>query len=170
MRDKFNPWQMALSQLDEVAKEINLDENIHEILRHPKRCLTVSIPVQMDKGKIKVFTGFRVQHNVNRGPAKGGIRYHPEVTLDEVKALAMWMTWKCAVVNIPYGGAKGGIICDPRKLSLKELERLTRRYVSEIISFIGPEKDVPAPDVNTCLLYTSPSPRDLSTSRMPSSA
>lgn len=149
MRSEFNPWQMSLSQLDEVAKEINLDENIHQILRHPKRCLTISIPIQMDNGKIKVFTGFRVQHNVNRGPAKGGIRYHPSVTLDEVKALAMWMTWKCAVVGIPYGGAKGGIVCNPKKLSWKELERLTRRYVSEIISFIGPEKDIPAPDVNT---------------------
>jgi glutamate dehydrogenase (NAD(P)+) len=149
MRGEFNPWHMTLSQLDEVAKEINLDENIHQILRHPKRCLTVSIPIQMDNGKIEVFTGFRVQHNVTRGPAKGGIRYHPSVTLDEIKALAMLMTWKCAVVNIPYGGAKGGIICDPRKLSLKEVERLTRRYTSEIISFIGPEKDIPAPDVNT---------------------
>jgi len=149
MRGEFNPWHMTLSQLDEVAKEINLDEDIHQILRHPKRCLTVSIPIQMDNGKIKVFTGFRVQHNVTRGPAKGGIRYHPSVTLDETKALAMLMTWKCAVVNIPYGGAKGGIICDPRKLSLKEVERLTRRYISEIISFIGPEKDIPAPDVNT---------------------
>lgn len=149
MRSEFNPWQMALGQLDEIAKEINLDENIHQILRHPKRCLTISIPIQMDNGKIKVFTGFRVQHNVTRGPAKGGIRYHPDVTLDEVKALAMWMTWKCAVVGISYGGAKGGIICDPKKLSLKELERLTRRYISEIIPFIGPEKDIPAPDVNT---------------------
>lgn len=149
MRSEFNPWQMALNQLDEVAKEINLDQGIHQILRHPKRCLTVSIPVRMDNGKIKVFSGFRVQHNVNRGPAKGGIRYHPDVTLDEIKALAMWMTWKCALVNIPYGGAKGGVVCDPKKLSLKELEGLTRRYVSEIISFIGPEKDIPAPDVNT---------------------
>jgi len=149
MRGEFNPWQMTLSQLDEVAKEINLDENIHQILRYPKRCLTVSIPIQMDNGKIKVFTGFRVQHNVTRGPAKGGIRYHPSVTLDETKALAMLMTWKCAVVGIPYGGAKGGIICEPRKLSLKEVERLTRRYISEIISFIGPERDIPAPDVNT---------------------
>jgi len=149
MRSEFNLWQMALGQLDEIAKEINLDENTHQILRYPKRCLTVSIPIQMDNGKIKVFTGFRVQHNVNRGPAKGGIRYHPDVTLDGVKALAMWMTWKCAVVGISYGGAKGGIICDPKKLSLKEIERLTRRYVSEIISFIGPEKDIPAPDVNT---------------------
>ena len=149
MRGEFNPWQMTLSQLDEVAKEINLDENIHQILRHPKRCLTVSIPIQMDNGKIKVFTGFRVQHNVTRGPAKGGIRYHPSVTLDETKALAMLMTWKCAVVNLPYGGAKGGVICEPRKLSLQEVERLTRRYTSEIISFIGPERDIPAPDVNT---------------------
>ena len=149
MRGKFNPWQMTLSQLDEVAREINLDQGIHQILRYPKRCLTVSIPIQMDNGKIKVFTGFRVQHNVTRGPAKGGIRYHPSVTLDEMKALAMLMTWKCAVVNIPYGGAKGGIVCEPRKLSLKEVERLTRRYTSEIISFIGPEKDIPAPDVNT---------------------
>lgn len=149
MRGKFNPWQMTLSQLDEVAREINLDENIHQILRYPKRCLSVSIPIQMDNGKIKVFTGFRVQHNVTRGPAKGGLRYHPSVTLDETKALAMLMTWKCAVVNIPYGGAKGGIVCDPGKLSLKEVERLTRRYISEIISFIGPEKDIPAPDVNT---------------------
>jgi len=149
MRAEFNPWHMTLSQLDEVAKEINLDENIHQILRYPKRCLTVSIPIQMDNGKIKVFTGFRVQHNVTRGPAKGGIRYHPSVTLDETKALAMLMTWKCAVVNIPYGGAKGGIVCEPRRLSLKEVERLTRRYISEIISFIGPERDIPAPDVNT---------------------
>jgi len=149
MRGEFNPWHMTLSQLDEVAKEINLDEDIHQILRHPKRCLTVSIPIQMDNGKIKVFTGFRVQHNVTRGPAKGGIRYHPSVTLDETKALAMLMTWKCAVVSIPYGGAKGGIVCEPRKLSLKEVERLTRRYISEIISFIGPERDIPAPDVNT---------------------
>ncbi len=149
MRGKFNPWQMTLSQLDEVAREIDLDESIHQILRYPKRCLTVSIPIQMNNGKIKVFTGFRVQHNVTRGPAKGGIRYHPSVTLDEIKALAMLMTWKCAVVNIPYGGAKGGIVCEPRKLSLKEVERLTRRYISEIISFIGPERDIPAPDVNT---------------------
>jgi len=144
-----NVWQAALQQLDEVAREINLDPDIHQILRHPKRCLTVSIPIRMDDGRINVFTGFRVQHNINRGPAKGGVRYHPNVTLDEVKALAMWMTWKCAVAGIPYGGAKGGIICDPKKLSLREIERLTRRYISEIISFIGPEKDIPAPDVNT---------------------
>lgn len=149
MRNEFSLWKRAVCQLDELAKEIDLDPDIHQILRHPKRCLIVSIPVRMDNGKTEVFTGFRVQHNVNRGPAKGGIRYHPSVSLDEVKALAMWMTWKCAVINIPYGGAKGGIICDPKKLSLSETERLTRRYVSEIISLIGPEKDIPAPDVNT---------------------
>ena len=148
-KKRVNAWQIALQQLDEVAKEISLDPGIHQILKHPKRSLTVSIPIRMDDGNIKVFTGFRIQHNINRGPAKGGIRYHPNVTLDEVKALAMWMTWKCAVVGIPYGGAKGGIICDPKKLSLGEIERLTRRYISEIISIIGPEMDIPAPDVNT---------------------
>jgi len=149
MEKNFSSWDMALTQLDEVAKEINLDPDIHNILKKPKRTLIVSIPIRMDNGKIKVFTGFRVHHNVNRGPAKGGIRYHPTVTLDEMKALAMLMTWKCAVIGIPYGGAKGGIICDPQKLSLGEIERLTRRYISEIISIIGPEKDIPAPDVNT---------------------
>jgi glutamate dehydrogenase (NAD(P)+) len=118
-------------------------------LRSIKRALIVSIPVKMDDGKVEVFTGYRVQHNVSRGPAKGGIRYHPDVTLDEVKALAMLMTWKCAVVGIPYGGAKGGVVCDPKRLSLSELERITRRYTSEIIFIIGPEKDIPAPDVNT---------------------
>lgn len=149
MVNTFNPWEMALEQLDGVAKFINLNPNAHKVLRSPKRCLIVSIPVKMDTGEVRVFTGYRVQHNVSRGPAKGGIRYHPDVTLDEVKALAMWMTWKCAVVGIPYGGAKGGIICDPKKLSPGELERLTRRYTSEIIFIIGPEKDIPAPDVNT---------------------
>jgi len=149
MEKNFSSWDMALTQLDEVAKEINLDQNIYNILKKPKRTLIVSIPIRMDNGRIKVFTGFRVQHNINRGPAKGGIRYHPSVTLDEMKALAMLMTWKCAVTGIPYGGAKGGIICDPRKLSLGEIEKLTRRYISEIISIIGPEKDIPAPDVNT---------------------
>ncbi len=148
-RNSLNAWRMALEQLDSVAGRIGLDPGIHKILRHPKRQLIVSIPVRMDNGNTQVFTGFRVQHNVTRGPAKGGIRYHPDVTLDEMKALAMLMTWKCAVVGIPYGGAKGGIICDPPELSSGEVERLTRRYVSEIISFIGPEKDIPAPDVNT---------------------
>ncbi|MCD6232427.1 Glu/Leu/Phe/Val dehydrogenase [Candidatus Aerophobetes bacterium] len=146
---EFNPWYMALKHLDEVAEKINLDPNIHNILKKPKRILTVSIPIRMDDGRIEVFTGFRVQHNITRGPAKGGIRYHPQVTLDEIKALAMLMTWKCAVVGIPYGGAKGGIICDPKRLSSGEIERLTRRYISEIISIIGPEKDIPAPDINT---------------------
>ncbi len=145
----FNPWHMALKQLDSVAERIDLDPGIHRILRQPKRQLIVSIPVRMDNGDIQVFTGFRVQHNVTRGPAKGGIRYHPDVTLDEIKALAMLMTWKCAIVGIPYGGAKGGIICEPKKLSCGEMERLTRRYISEIIVLIGPEKDIPAPDVNT---------------------
>ncbi|HVE75306.1 MAG TPA: Glu/Leu/Phe/Val dehydrogenase [Actinomycetota bacterium] len=128
---------------------MNLDPGIHEILRNPKRSLSVSIPVRMDSGDIRVFLGYRVHHNVTRGPAKGGIRYHPQVSLDEVKALAMWMTWKCAVVNIPYGGAKGGVIVDPYALSLGELERLTRRYATELIPLIGPDRDIPAPDVNT---------------------
>lgn len=148
---KVNPWTMALQQLDIVAKKLNLDPGIHAKLANCKRILIVSIPVKMDDGSIKVFEGYRVQHNVDRGPAKGGIRYHPEVTLDEVKALAMWMTWKCAVVGIPYGGGKGGVVCDPKKMSLGELERLTRRFTSEISIIIGPEKDIPAPDV-----YTNP--------------
>ncbi len=150
MRNKMlNPWQMALEQFDSVAKKMKLDPGVYNILRNPKRCLIVSVPVRMDKGEVKVFTGYRVQHNISRGPAKGGIRYHQDVTLDEVKALAMWMTWKCAVVGIPYGGAKGGITCNPKEMSRGEVERLTRRYTSEIISMIGPERDIPAPDVNT---------------------
>ncbi|GAC1409761.1 MAG: glutamate dehydrogenase [Actinomycetota bacterium] len=128
---------------------MKLDHNMHEILRQPKRTLTVSVPVKMDHGDVEVFTGYRVHYNLSRGPAKGGIRYHPDVSLDEVKALAMWMTWKCAVVGIPYGGAKGGVVIDPKRLSDGELERMTRRYASEILPFIGPEKDVPAPDMNT---------------------
>jgi len=147
--EKFNPWEMACHQLDIVAEKINLDKNIHAKLRNCKRALIVSVPIRMDNGQVKVFEGYRVQHNLERGPAKGGIRYHPNVTLDEVKALAMWMTWKCAVVGIPYGGAKGGIICDPTKMSIYEIEKLTRRYTSEISIIIGPEKDIPAPDVNT---------------------
>jgi len=146
-----NVWQMAQHQLDDVATVIGLDESIHAYLREPKRILEVSVPVKMDSGKLKVFQGYRVQHNMARGPSKGGIRFHPDVTLDEVKALAMWMTWKCALVNIPFGGAKGGVICDPKRLSLGELERLTRRFTSEISIIIGPEKDIPAPDV-----YTTP--------------
>src|ERR1700736_21506 len=146
-----NVWQMAQSQLDDIAKIIGLDESIHGYLREPKRVLTVSVPVRMDSGEHRLFEGYRVQHNLSRGPGKGGIRYHPDVTLDEVKALAMWMSWKCALVNIPFGGAKGGVICDPKAMSMQEIENLTRRFTSEISIFIGPEKDIPAPDV-----YTTP--------------
>ncbi|MFH1352422.1 MAG: Glu/Leu/Phe/Val dehydrogenase [bacterium] len=146
---KISPWEVALSQLDKVAKKMNLDPGIHEKLKHPKRILIVSVPIKMDDGSIRVFEGYRVQHNLERGPAKGGIRYHPDVTLDEVKALAMWMTWKCAVVRIPFGGAKGGIACNPEEMSLNELERMTRRFTSEIGIIIGPDKDIPAPDVFT---------------------
>lgn len=144
-----NFWQQVLKEFSSVAEDINLDPGLYAILKEPKRCLTVSCPVEMDEGSIRVFTGFRVQHNTTRGPAKGGIRYHPEVTLDEVKALAMLMTWKCAIVGVPFGGAKGGIICNPKEMSPGEVEKLTRRYTSEIIPIIGPEKDIPAPDVNT---------------------
>ena len=145
----WNPWEMALKQLDDVAARIGLDPNVHAVLSKPRRVLYVSIPTRMDDGTVKVFDGYRVQHNMTRGPTKGGIRYHPDVTLDEVKALAMWMTWKCSVVDIPYGGAKGGVVCDPKQMSRGELERLTRRYASELVPIIGPEKDIPAPDVNT---------------------
>jgi glutamate dehydrogenase (NAD(P)+) len=138
-----------LQEFDGAARLLNLEPGIWKILTHPKRQITVSCPVQMDNGEIEVFTGYRVQYNVSLGPAKGGIRYHPGVTLDEVTALAAWMTWKCAVAHIPFGGGKGGIICDPTRMSRRELEALTRRYVAEIIDAIGPEKDVPAPDVNT---------------------
>src|SRR6266704_922431 len=145
----LNPYHMAVQQFELAADKLNLSEDMREILRQPKRELTVNFPVRLDSGRIKTFTGYRVQHNVNRGPAKGGIRYSPEVTLDEVKALAMWMTWKCAVVGIPFGGAKGGVICDPKQMSSAELERLTRRYTTEISIVIGPHSDIPAPDVNT---------------------
>jgi glutamate dehydrogenase (NAD(P)+) len=145
----LNPYHMALQQFEAAADKINLSEDMREILRQPKRELTVNFPVRLDNGRVKTFTGYRVQHNVNRGPAKGGIRYSPDVTLDEVKALAMWMTWKCAVVSIPFGGAKGGVICDPKQMSPSELERLTRRYATEISIVIGPHSDIPAPDVNT---------------------
>jgi glutamate dehydrogenase (NAD(P)+) len=144
-----NPYEMAVKQLEEVAKFINLKSSVLEYLKHPKRELIVSIPVRMDDGSVKVFTGYRVQHNFALGPTKGGFRYHPNVNLDEVRALAMWMTWKCAVMDLPYGGAKGGVAVDPNKLSLSELERLTRRYAFELIPIIGPDKDIPAPDVNT---------------------
>jgi glutamate dehydrogenase (NAD(P)+) len=145
----FNPYQMALQQFELAADKLALSEDMREILRQPKRELTVNFPVRMDNGHIKTYTGYRVQHNVNRGPTKGGIRYGPEVTLDEVKALAMWMTWKCAVVGIPFGGAKGGVICDPKTMTPAELERLTRRYATEISILIGPHSDIPAPDINT---------------------
>lgn len=144
-----SPWENALEQLKETAKMISLEPGLYEIFRHPRRSLAVSIPIKMDDGSIKVFEGYRVQHNHARGPSKGGIRFHPDVTLDEVKALAMWMTWKCALVNIPYGGGKGGVICNPKEMSEGELERVTRRYTSEIMPLIGPEIDIPAPDVNT---------------------
>jgi glutamate dehydrogenase (NAD(P)+) len=138
-----------LQEFDEAARILNLEPGIWKILTHPKRQITVSCPIQMDNGEIEVFTGYRVQYNITLGPAKGGIRYHPRVSLDEVTALAAWMTWKCAVAHIPFGGGKGGVICDPTTMSKRELEALTRRYVAEIMDSIGPEKDVPAPDVNT---------------------
>jgi glutamate dehydrogenase (NAD(P)+) len=145
----LNPYRMAVQQFELAADKLSLSEDMREILRQPKRELTVNFPVRLDNGRIKTFTGYRVQHNVNCGPAKGGIRYSPEVSLDEVKALAMWMTWKCAVAGIPFGGAKGGIICDPKGMSPAELERMTRRYATEISIIIGPHSDIPAPDVNT---------------------
>ncbi|MCI4343602.1 MAG: Glu/Leu/Phe/Val dehydrogenase [Thermoplasmata archaeon] len=144
-----NPFETAKQQIDIVADLIGISSGVREVLKHPKRELTVNFPVRMDDGSYQVYTGYRVQYNMARGPSKGGIRYHPGVTLDEVRALAAWMTWKCAVVNIPYGGAKGGVIVDPKKLSVGELERLTRRYATEIAPIIGPEMDIPAPDVYT---------------------
>ncbi len=149
LEQEINPWEAQSARFDIAARMLNLDEGLVKVLRYPSRELIVHIPVSMDNGKIEVFTGFRVQHSIARGPAKGGVRYGPDVTLDEVRALAAWMTWKCAVVNIPFGGAKGGIICDPHTMSPGELERMTRRYTAELIEFIGPEKDVPAPDMNT---------------------
>jgi glutamate dehydrogenase (NAD(P)+) len=149
MEQETNPWESQAARFDLAAHKLNLDEGLWKVLRYPTREIILHIPVQMDDGHLEVFTGFRVQHSIARGPAKGGIRYAPDVTLDEVRALASWMTWKCAVVNIPFGGAKGGVICDPHKMSMGELERMTRRYTAELVEFIGPEKDVPAPDVNT---------------------
>jgi glutamate dehydrogenase (NAD(P)+) len=146
---EINPWEAQSARFEFAARKLNLEENLWKVLSTPSREIIVHFPVTMDNGKIEMFTGFRVQHSIARGPGKGGIRYAPDVTLDEVRALASWMTWKCAVVNIPFGGAKGGVICDPKTMSQGELERMTRRYTSEIIDFIGPEKDVPAPDVNT---------------------
>jgi len=149
LEQELNPWEAQAARFDYAAQKLNLDEGLWKILRYPNREIIVHIPVAMDNGTMEVFTGFRVQHSIARGPAKGGIRYAPDVTLDEVRALASWMTWKCAVVNIPFGGAKGGVICDPHRMSVGELERMTRRYTAELVEFIGPEKDVPAPDVNT---------------------
>jgi glutamate dehydrogenase (NAD(P)+) len=146
---ELNPRLSAEARLDEAARRLGLDEGIEKILRYPAREMIVHLPVLLDDGRIEIFTGYRVQHSIARGPAKGGIRYAPDVTLDEVRALASWMTWKCAVVDLPFGGAKGGIICDPAILSPSELERLTRRYTAELYDFIGPDLDVPAPDMNT---------------------
>src|SRR5215813_2506840 len=147
--EELNPFEIAKQQFDRAADYLELEESMRNVLRNAKRQLVVSIPVRMDGGETKVFEGYRVQHNIARGPAKGGIRYHPNVTLDEVKALASWMTWKCATVGIPYGGGKGGVVCDPKSLSKAELERLTRRYAFEIAPIIGPDRDIPAPDVYT---------------------
>ena len=149
VEEQLNPFEIAKQQFDRAADYLDLEESMRNVLRSAKRQLIVSIPVKMDGGETKVFEGYRVQHNIARGPAKGGIRYHPNVTLDEVKALASWMTWKCATVNIPYGGGKGGVVCDPKSLSINELERLTRRYAFEIAPIIGPDRDIPAPDVYT---------------------
>lgn len=149
MSDQANPFRIAQKQFDTAADILELPDSIRAVLRVPQRELTVNFPVKLDDGSVKMFTGYRVQHNLGRGPVKGGIRYHPKVDIDEVRALAMWMTWKCALVNIPYGGAKGGVVVDPKQLSLGELERLTRRFASDISILLGPEKDIPAPDVNT---------------------
>ena len=146
---ELNPLANAERQFDEAASRLNVSAGIREIIKRPRRATIVSLPVQMDDGTLRVFTGYRVQHSIVRGPAKGGIRYHPQVTLEEVEALAAWMTWKCAVVNIPFGGGKGGVACDPTRMSKGELERLTRRYAADLSDLFGPESDVPAPDVNT---------------------
>ncbi|UCB46618.1 MAG: Glu/Leu/Phe/Val dehydrogenase [Spirochaetota bacterium] len=151
MANEKSAFDMALENFEIAARELGLDENIAKKLKYPERCLIVSIPVRMDDGRTEVFEGYRVQHSTVKGPAKGGIRYHPNVTLDEVKALAMWMTWKCAIVGLPYGGGKGGVRCNPKELTMHEIEGITRRYTTEILPLIGPEKDIPAPDV-----YTNP--------------
>src|SRR6267378_2641000 len=149
IREELNPFEIAKQQFNKAADYLDLDASTRQVLSSAKRQLIVSIPVKMDGGDVQVFEGYRVQHNIARGPAKGGIRYHPNVTLDEGKALASWMTWKCATVGIPYGGGKGGVICDPKSMSTNELERLTRRYAFEIAPIIGPDRDIPAPDVYT---------------------
>ena len=144
-----NPYELAKQQLRRVGELFGIDDNLINVLSECKKAVAVSIPTRMDDGTVEVFEGYRVTHNIARGPSKGGIRYHPSVTLDEVRALAMWMTWKCALMGIPFGGAKGGVVCDPKRLSPYELERMTRRYTTEIINEIGPERDIPAPDVGT---------------------
>ncbi len=149
MKEDLNPYRISQLQFDQAAHYLKLDPGLAQVLRAPKRQMVVSVPIKMDDGSVKVFEGYRVQHNIARGPAKGGIRYHPNVSLDEVKALAAWMAWKTAVMNLPFGGGKGGVICDPRKMSKNELERMTRRFVSEILPIIGPDRDIPAPDVYT---------------------
>ena len=149
LEQELNPWLAAEARFDEASARLGLDNGLCKVLRLPSKEIIVHIPVQLDDGRLEVFTGYRVQHSIARGPAKGGIRFAPDVTLDEVRALAAWMTWKCAVVNIPFGGGKGGVICDPSMLSPGELERITRRYTAELIDFLGPERDVPAPDMNT---------------------
>ena len=147
--DEENPFEAMMSRFDRAAELLDLEPGLYKVLRHPEKQIIVSVPVQMDNGEVEVFTGYRVLYNTSRGPAKGGIRFDMQVNLEEVKALAAWMTWKCAVVNLPFGGAKGGVICDPLKMSAGELERLTRRYTTGIIQTLGPDSDVPAPDVNT---------------------
>ena len=149
LRDEYNPFLSMAKGFDQAADILGLDEGLREVLRQPERELKVAMPILMDDGTVKVFTGYRVQHNFLRGPCKGGIRFSPDVNLDEVRALSAWMTWKCSVVNLPFGGAKGGVICDPRELSQGELERLTRRYTVAIMDILGPDRDVPAPDMNT---------------------
>jgi glutamate dehydrogenase (NAD(P)+) len=149
LETEFNPKISAEARFDEAAARLGLDEGMQKVLRSPSREIIVHIPIALDDGRLEVFTGYRVQHSIARGPAKGGIRYAPDVSLDEVRALAAWMTWKCAVTNLPFGGGKGGVICDPSLLSPSEIERITRRYTAELFDFIGPEKDVPAPDMNT---------------------
>jgi len=148
-REELNPYRISQIQFDMAAEFLKLDPGLRQILRTPRRVLEVAVPVKLDNGQVKVFSGYRVQHNIARGPSKGGIRFHPNLTLDELKALAAWMTWKTATVNIPYGGGKGGVICDPKRMSRGELERMTRRFTSEILPLIGPERDIPAPDVYT---------------------
>ena len=144
-----NPFEAMVSRFNVAAEKLNLDEGLYQVMLTADREICVAIPVQMDNGKLKVFKGYRVQHSLARGPAKGGIRYAADITIEEIRALAAWMTWKCAVVNIPFGGAKGGIVCDPSKLSMSELEKITRRYTASLIDVLGPERDVPAPDINT---------------------